>query len=88
MEIYVGNLTHTMTARQVEELFAAYGRVRTVRIVTDHFTRQSKNFGYVVMAMREDGRNALAALHGRNVNDRLLVVKEARHRDERMGSGW
>ena len=88
MEIYVGNLTHTMTASQVEELFSVFGRVRNVRIITDHYTRQSKNFGYVNMPIHEDGCNALAALDGQQVNDRALVVKEARSRDQRQGCGW
>jgi hypothetical protein len=40
------------------------------------------------MLNRKDGNQAMKTLHGKNVNDRPLIVKEARPRDERQGQGW
>ncbi len=88
MELYVGNLIYTMTDSDLRTLFSSHGSVVSARIINDHFTRQSKCFGYVEMLNRDDGHQALKTLDGKNINNRPLVVKEARPRGERQGNGW
>ena len=88
MKLYVGNLSYTMTETDLDALFSPHGSVLKVNLISDHFTRQSKCFGYVQMADKKEGCSAMQALHGTRVNDRLLVVKEARPRDERDGLPW
>ena len=81
MKLYVGNLIYNMTEAELNDLFSPYGNVKSARIITDHYTRQSKNFGYVEMENRVDGRKATEQLHGETVSDRTLIVKKA-------PSGW
>ncbi len=88
MKLYVGNLVYNMTESELVDLFKPYGKVVGAKIITDHFTRQSKNFGYVEMESRGDGHKAMEKLDGKIINKRDLVVKKARPRDERLGSGW
>jgi RNA recognition motif-containing protein len=88
MELYVGNLIYTMTDSELKTLFSSHGSVVSARIINDHFTRQSKCFGYVEMLNRKDGNQAMETLHGKTINNRLIVVKEARSRHERQGQGW
>lgn len=77
MKLYVGNLIYNMTESELSDLFAPFGKVLTARIVTDIFTRQSKNIGYVEMLIQEEGVRAMAHLNGMNVNGRSLIVREA-----------
>ena len=88
MKLYVGNFAYTMTESQLKDLFSPYGEVLRAIIITDHYTRQSKCFGYVDMASRGGGGRCIEELHGKVLNKRPLVVKEARTRDERRGLGW
>ena len=88
MKLYVGNLNHTMTDTDLGSLFSSHGSVVSAKIINDHFTRQSKCFGYVEMLNRKDGDQAITTLHGTEISNRLLIVKEARTRDERRGQGW
>ncbi|MBU0729757.1 MAG: RNA-binding protein [Proteobacteria bacterium] len=88
MKLYVGNLMYNMTDIELSNLFSTYGAVVNAQIITDHYTRQSKNFGYVKMSSRTAGKIALQNLHGKKINNRKIIVKEARPRDERMGLGW
>ena len=88
MKLYVGNLCYTMTENDLGALFSPHGSILKVNLISDHFTRQSKCFGYVQMADRKEGAIAMRALHGKTINDRHLVVKEARPREERDGMAW
>ena len=88
MKLYVGNLTYTMTNLELGKLFSPHGSVVSARIINDHFTRQSKCFGYVEMLHTKDGQKAMHTLDGKTISERQLVVKVARPRDERLGRGW
>ena len=77
-----------MTEPELKKLFSIHGLVKTAHIVTDHFTRQSKCFGYVEMQSNNEASKAVKMLHGKAINKQLLVVKEARSREEREGSPW
>jgi len=88
MKLYVGNLPHEVTDCHLKALFSQVGIVVKARVVTDHYTRQSKGFGYVVMAEKDAGALAIRTLNGKMINDRPLVVNEARPRDTRLGMGW
>ncbi|MEJ2689210.1 MAG: RNA-binding protein [Deltaproteobacteria bacterium] len=88
MKLYVGNLDHSVMDTELKALFSAFGTVARARVVTDHYTRQSKGFAYVVMAEKKDGVLAIERMNGQLLRDRPLVVNKARSRDKRLGQGW
>ena len=88
MKLYIGNLCHTITETDLNDLLSPHGSVLKVNLIRDHFTRQSKCFGYAQMSATEEGKSAIQALHGTKLQNRLLVIKEARHRNERRGHPW
>jgi hypothetical protein len=71
----------------VRELFQHAGTLGSVRIVTDQFTGRSRGFGFVEMATREEGVEAIKMLNGRLFRDRHLVVDEARPQPQRSRGG-
>ena len=77
MKMYVGNLIYTMTEMELRDLFSPFGEVLTSHIIKDQYTRQSKNMGYVEMAVREEGKKAMKKLNGAEINDRSLIVRKA-----------
>lgn len=88
MEIYVGNFAYSTTEQELLSLFSPYGAVDNVHLITDHYTRQSKGFGYIRMQRKQDGEEAIKRLHDSAVNDRKLVVKEAQSPSLRQGGRW
>ena len=76
MKMYVGNLIYNMTEKELKHLFSPFGEVLSSHIITDQYTRQSKNMGYVEMAVKEEGKKALAELNGKKINDRFIVVRK------------
>jgi len=77
MKMYVGNLIYNMTEKELKKLFSPFGKVLSSRIITDQYTRQSKNMGYVEMAVKEEGKLAILELNGKEINERCLVVRKA-----------
>ncbi|MEA2624446.1 MAG: hypothetical protein QOD06_491 [Candidatus Binatota bacterium] len=78
MRIYVGNLPYGTTEQQLEGLFGPYGAIRSVTIIKDRSTAQSKGFGFVEMAERSEAERAIAALDGQEFEGRKLHLDEAR----------
>lgn len=76
MKMYVGNLIYNMTDKELGNLFAPFGKVLSSRIVTDQYTRQSKNIGYVEMADCEEGKKAVNGLNGKEINNRYIIVRK------------
>ena len=76
--IFIGNLSFYTSESDLQELFARYGRVQQVSIITDRDTGRSRGFGFVEMLNAEEADRAIAALNGSEVAGRILNVNEAR----------
>ncbi|MFQ5629127.1 MAG: RNA recognition motif domain-containing protein [bacterium] len=87
MKLYVGNLSYQVTEDELNEIFAAFGTVESVKIITDRETGQSRGFGFVEMSSKEEGEAAMNELNGKDAQGRSLVVNEARPRQERRSQG-
>ncbi len=80
-KLYVGNLSYQMTDQQLHDLFSEAGNVSSAQVVTDRYTGQARGFGFVEMASEDEAQQAIAAINGRNVDGRALVVNESRPRE-------
>lgn len=77
MNIYVGNLPVTATETDVRNLFKEFGRIASVKILTDMETGQSKGFGFVEMYDDGDGGRAIKKLNDLPFMDQSIKVSEA-----------
>ena len=89
-KLYVGSLPYSTTEAQLTDMFAQYGSVTSARVITDKFTGQSRGFGFVEMASGEEAQKAIDGLNGTKLEQRTLVVNEAKpmEKRERSGSRW
>lgn len=85
--LYVGNLPYSVTDSSLEQLFAAYGSVRSAQVISDRETGRSKGFGFVEMRTDEEAQASIAGLNGREVDGRNLTVNEARPKEGGGGGG-
>lgn len=76
--IYVGNLSYSVTEEDLREAFEKIGEVQSIRLIKDNATGRSKGFGFVEMTTDEDADKAIAALNGTTFMDRAINVSEAR----------
>ncbi len=80
--LYVGNLPWSATEDDVRDLFAPYGEVTSVKLVSDRETGRARGFGFVEMAS-EGVQAAVEALDNFSFSGRNLKVNEARRREGR-----
>lgn len=71
-KLYVGNLSYSVTAEKLEELFSNYGEVKQINII------EGRGFGFVEMSTPSEAEKAKEALDGSDVEGRTLKVDEAR----------
>ena len=87
MNIYVGNLSYSVTEEDLNAMFAEFGDVSSAKLIMDRDTGRSKGFAFVEMSGEDAGQKAIDELNGRDVGGRSLTVNKARPREERPRGG-
>ena len=87
MNIYVSNISFSLTEGDLQDAFAEFGEVSSVKIITDKFTGKSKGFGFVEMDNDNEASNAIDQLNGAELGGRELQVKKALPKKEGTGGG-
>ena len=75
--LYVGNLSYSVTENQLKELFSNHGEVKEVRVI------DGKGFGFVEMTDTTGAEKAMEALNDFEFEGRTLKVNEARPKSEK-----
>jgi RNA recognition motif-containing protein len=89
MKIYVGNLSYESTEQDLRTEFEAFGKVDSVSVVMDRVTGRPRGFAFVEMPTVSEGQAAINGINGKTIDDRTVVVNEARSRtDTRSGGGY
>lgn len=77
MNIYVGNLSVTMTEARLKALFEAFGEIETVKVIKDKFSGKAKGYGFVEMPSNSDADKAIKSLNGNHLDGNYISVKPA-----------
>jgi len=86
-KLFVGNLDFNVTENDLEDAFAACGKVVETNLVTDRVTGRPRGFAFVTMSSPEEAQKAIESLNGKELSGRALTVNAARPREERSGGG-
>jgi len=85
-KLYVGNLPFTANEDSVRALFAEFGPVQSISLITDRETGTPRGFGFVEMSSG-DASKAMQSLNGKDFGGRPLKVNEAQDRARSGGGG-
>jgi cold-inducible RNA-binding protein len=88
--LYVGNLSYDTTEDTLRTLFAEFGEIESVRVITDRYTGRPRGFAFVEMTTEETAQAAIEALNGKTVDGREIKVDSAKpraDRDQRQSGG-
>ncbi|MDF7817449.1 RNA-binding protein [Runella sp. MFBS21] len=87
MNIYVANVPFKANDDELRELFEEFGEVSSARIIMDKFTGKSRGFAFVEMPNDDEAQQAISQLNDFDFMGKVLVVNEARPREERPRTG-
>ena len=76
-KVYVGNLSYNTTEGTLRTLFAEYGEIESVNMITDRDTGRPKGFAFVEMTTEQAAQAAISALNGKSIDDREIKVDKA-----------
>lgn len=85
INIYVGNLPYDVSEAELKDMFAEFGDIDSAKIISDQNSGRSKGFGFVEMADKEAGQNAISSLNGKEIKGRAIRVNEAQPKSSRGG---
>ncbi|MBC7962640.1 MAG: RNA-binding protein [Steroidobacteraceae bacterium] len=86
VEVYVGQISGTVTEDEIRKLFSVVGTVTSVHLVIDPASGEFRGCGYVIMSTEEEAGEAVDLLNGAKLGDRLIVVRGA-HKKNAKKSG-
>lgn len=89
-KLFVGSLSWDTTDATLHDFFAAAGTVVSASVIMDKYTGRSRGFGFVEMATDEEAKKAIETLNGQTLDNRQIVVNEAKPqapRDNSRGFG-
>lgn len=70
--IFVGNLPYSFEERDVVNLFERFGRLGTVSVPMDRYTRRNRGFSFVEFEQRADAEDAFNKYNGYEIEGRRL----------------
>ena len=82
-KLFIGSLAWTTDDAGLEAAFAPYGKIVSATVVKDRDSGRSKGFGFVEFEEDADGKAAIDAMNGKDLDGRAIVVNEARPREDR-----
>ena len=87
MNIYVGNLSSGVKEDDLQGIFSEYGKIKSIKIIRDMFSGQSKGFGFIEMYSDTEGQKAIDELNLAEVDGKKITVNKARPQRDRRGGG-
>ena len=87
MNIYVGNLSRETTEDELRQAFEAFGQVVSVKILRDRVTGESNGFGFVGMAVSDEGQTAISELNGKDLKGQTIKVEEGKMKTGHRSGG-
>jgi len=87
MNIFVGNLSKEVTDEELQNLFSEYGNIRSVKVIRDLFSGESKGFGFIEMPGQAEAQKAITELNAKELKGKKIVVNEARPRNDNRRGG-
>lgn len=86
-KLYVGNLSYSVDAGQLTDLFAQVGTVDSANVITDRETGRSKGFAFVEMSESSEAQAAIEKYNGSDLDGRAMNISEAKPQAPRDGGG-
>ncbi|PWG82197.1 RNA recognition motif domain-containing protein [Pararcticibacter amylolyticus] len=78
MKIFIKGLPLQVEESELREVFGDFGQVKSLRIIKDRETGQSRGFGFVEMPNVAEAKEAIANMNGGDYYGNTIFVAEAK----------
>jgi RNA recognition motif-containing protein len=78
-KLYIGNLSHLTTEKELMELFLHAGTVNSIWLSKEPGSGRSKGFAYIEMSNPVEAQKAIEMFNGQQLDDHILRVSMATH---------
>ena len=82
-KLFVAGLSYYVTDDLLKKHFETVGKVLSANAIIDRNTGQCKGFGFVEMETEEEAKIAIDKLNNTMLDNRSIIVKEARPQEDR-----
>jgi cold-inducible RNA-binding protein len=87
MNLFIGNLNPQTTEDSLRTLFSEFGEIVSVKVPIDAETGSPRGFGFVEMADKFEGFDAIDNIDGIYFEGQVITVKESRPKNGTGGGG-
>lgn len=84
MEIFVGNLPFDITEQEIRDVFAKYGAISNIKMLTDKFTGRFRGIAFVTIDDDASAQKAIEEMNGADLGGRPMRLDRTRPREERF----
>lgn len=88
MKLFVAGFPFDVDDQELQEMFEAYGKVSSAKVINDRETGKSRGFGFVEFPSDSEAEAAIKALNGGTLEGRQLTVKVAEDKPKGGGGGF
>jgi RNA recognition motif-containing protein len=86
MKLFIGGLPFGMEVEEVNSLISEYGKIISLEMPKDHYTNETRGFGFFEYEQNSDADKAIKALNGLVFKGRSLKVNVAANKNTRNKS--
>ncbi|RFZ86104.1 RNA-binding protein [Mucilaginibacter terrenus] len=77
MKVFIGGLPLEVSEAELNAVFEDFGPVRSLRIVKDRETKESRGFGFVEMVNDDEAKEAIRCMNGQSYYGKRITVNVA-----------
>lgn len=87
MKVFIGGLPLEVSEAELNAVFEDFGPVKSLRIVKDRETKESRGFGFVEMVNEDEAKEAIRCMNGQSYYGKRITVNIAEDKGPGFGGG-
>ena len=86
-KLFIGSLAWETDSAGLQTAFERFGDIEEATVISDRETGRSRGFGFVTFVDESSTQQAISEMNGSQLDDRPIVVNEAKEQARRGGGG-
>ncbi|TFF29731.1 RNA recognition motif domain-containing protein [Mucilaginibacter psychrotolerans] len=87
MKVFIGGLPLEVNEAELNAVFEDFGPVKSLRIVKDRETKESRGFGFVEMVNDDEAKEAIRCMNGQSYYGKRITVNIAEDKGPGFNGG-